>query len=149
MMIQQGDKVWVRLTKKHYGVCTGYGSDGEPWFVHNTSEAGVVETTRKGFAGNRPIYIEQRAPAGYEAVVAERARSLVGKDYSMLSFNCEHVANWAATGQAESKQVQQGVVATGLISAVLLAIANQNGTSVDGNGYRRDGSGRFAARRWW
>lgn len=96
-MISQGDKCWVQLNKKHYGVCTGYGSDGEPWFVHNTRDQGVVHCTRKGFAGNRPIQVEQRAAPGSEYDVAVRALSLVGRDFNMLSFNCEHAANLAVT----------------------------------------------------
>ena len=83
-MILQGDKCWVQVRKKHYGICTGYGSDGEPWFVHNTPEGGVVHTTRKAFAGNKPIHIEQRAQPGQEAQVAERAVALVGRSYSLL-----------------------------------------------------------------
>jgi len=148
MIIQIGDKCWVRSSKKHYGVCTGYGSDGEPWFVHNTRDGGVVHTTRKAFAGNRAIYIEQRAQPGTEALVAARALQLVGRRYDMLSFNCEHAANLAANGQAESKQVQQGVIVASLAGVLALVVANENGTSVDANGYRRK-KGRFASRRWW
>lgn len=147
-MISQGDKCWVQVNKKHYGVCTGFGSDGEPWFVHNTREGGVVHTTRKGFAGNRPIQVEQRAQPGQVANVVARALSLVGRTYDMLFFNCEHLANLAANGQAKSRQVQQGVMATGFLSLLFLALVNQNGTTVDDNGYRRNSSGRFASRRW-
>jgi hypothetical protein len=147
-MISQGDKCWVQsFLTKHYGVCTGLGPDGQLWFVHNTPDGGVVHATQSAFAGGRPIHVEQRAVPGQQAVVAARALSLVGRRYDLLSFNCEHVANLAANGRAESKQVQRGVVAT--VSLILLALANQNGTAVDRNGYRRDGSGRFASRRWW
>lgn len=150
--MRQGDKCWVQLNKRHYGICTGIGRDGEPWFVHNTREQGVVHTTRKGFAGNHPIYVEQHAAPGWGSTVVTNALSLVGRDYDMLFFNCEHVANLAATGTAESKQVQGGVAAAGvgtfLLGLVAVAI-NENGTSVDHNGYRRDASGRFASRRWW
>ena len=148
-MISQGDKCWVQSSKKHYGVCTGVGPDGQLWFVHNTRLGGVVHTTWKDFAGAWPVHVEQRAQLGQEAAVAERALSFVGQRYDLLFFNCEHVANLAANGKAESKQVQQGVVVTGIVSAILLALANQNGTSVDQHGYRRGGSGRFASRRWW
>ncbi|MET0793699.1 MAG: hypothetical protein ABW061_19420 [Polyangiaceae bacterium] len=149
MIIAQGDKCWVQGRKKHYGICTGYGTDGEPWFVHNTPEGGVVHTTRKGFAGNHAIYIEQRVAPGQEATVAARALALVGRKYSLLSFNCEHVANLAANGNAESKQVQGGLAIGAVLSAIVLVVANENGTSVDSSGYRRDTNGRFGSRRWW
>lgn len=148
MTIHIGDKCWTQLGKKHFGVCTGFGSDGEPWFVHNTRDGGVVHTTRKAFAGNRPIYVDQRAEPGHEGLVAARALELVGRRYDMFFFNCEHAANLAANGRAESKQVQHGVVVTSLVSLLVLVVANENGTSVDANGYRRK-RGRFASRRWW
>jgi hypothetical protein len=146
-MIVAGDKCWVQTTKKHYGVCTGHGPDGELWFVHNTREAGVVHTTHKGFAGNRPVYVEQRAEPSQAPEVVARAYSLVGSNYDLLSFNCEHVANLAANGSASSPQVQFAV--TGILASVaFLALLNQNGTSVDRQGFRRDNHGRFASRRW-
>lgn len=149
MILAQGDKCWVQSFVKHYGVCTGYSAHGEPCFVHNTPSGGVVHTTRAQFAGNLAIHIEQRARPGQEAVVAARALDLVGREYNLLFFNCEHAANLAATGKAESKQVQTGVVITTILSAIALAVANQNGTYVDHNGQRRNGTGRFASRRWW
>jgi hypothetical protein len=151
--LRKGDKCWVQLNKKHYGVFTGYGADGQPWFVHNTRGSGVVHETRKGFAGNHPIYIEQRAPLGQEESVVQRAFALVGRGYDMLAFNCEHVANYALNQKAESKQVQQGVVAAALVGlgtffVTVLAVAS-GGTSVDDNGYRRYANGQFAPRRRW
>jgi len=132
-MINRGDKCWVQLNKKHYGVCTGIGSDGALWFVHNTREGGVVHSTRKGFAGNREITVEQRAARGHADAIVNRAVSLVGRDYAMLSVNCEHVANLAANGAAESKQVREGAATAGLAMvflSMLTAVVNQNGTSV-------------------
>ncbi len=149
MSIMQGDKCWVQGSKKHYGVCTGLGADGQLWFVHNTPTGGVEHTNVTAFAWGRPIHVEQRAAPGMEAVVVARALALIGRQYNLLFFNCEHLANLAANGKAESPQVQQGVVLTSIIGGFVLALLNQNGTSVDGNGYRRDSSGRFASRRWW
>jgi hypothetical protein len=149
-MIRQGDKCWVWLfIKKHYGICTGFVG-GVPWFVHNTPDGGVVHTSLEGFAGRSPIHIEQRALAGQEAAVALRALKLVGHAYDLLNFNCEHAANLAANGVAESKQVKlAGAAAACLAAFSLLSLVNQNGTSVDRNGYRRDSGGRFGARLWW
>lgn len=143
-----GAKCWVRGTKKHYGICTGRGPDGELWFVHNTSDGGVVHTTRKGFAGNRLIVVETHAAPGTDQVVVARALSLVGRRYDLLSFNCEHTANLAATGKAESQQVQDGFFWTTLLAAGALLLLNENGTSIDTQGYRRAANGRFATRRW-
>jgi hypothetical protein len=148
-IIQQGDKCSVPGTVsliKHYGICVGFAQDGQALFVHNVAE-GVVLATEQGFATGRPITIEQRAQPGQESIVARRALALLGRKYNLLGFNCEHAANLAANGVAESKQVQRGVIAS--LSLAVLAYLNQNGTSVDQNGYRRNSSGQFASRRWW
>lgn len=147
--VWMGDKCWVQgKWKMHYGVCVGHDSRGEPLFVHNTQAGGVVLSDRLGFAGRRTINIASRAGPGQALVVAERARSFVGKKYDLLFFNCEHVANLATTGRAESPQVQQGV-GWSILGLLALAAINNNGTQVDQRGYRRDANGRFAARRWW
>lgn len=145
--IVKGDKCWVQGRKRHYGVCVGHDWSGRPEFVHNTPAGGVVYSNRQGFGGSRAIMVEQRAPAGRVDEVVARAWALVGKEYNLLFFNCEHVASLALTGKAESPQVQAGV-GWSLFGLLLLAIVNNNGTSVDGNGYRRNSSGRFASRRW-
>lgn len=41
----------------------------------------------------------------------KRARSRLGeKRYSVVTNNCEHLVNWARTGNAQSSQVQAGVM---------------------------------------
>ena len=147
LSIRRGDKCWVQTHKKHYGVCVGFEPDGTPQFVHNTTTGGVVLASRKGFAGNRPINIEQHAAIGQEEAVAKRALSLVGREYRLLSFNCEHTANLAVNGVATSPQVQRAGLLSLLIAAVL-GVVNNNGTSVGGDGRRRNGRGQFAKRRW-
>jgi len=158
MDLKQGDKCWVMTDngKKHYGVCSGFDEAGVPWLVHNTRDGGVVHTERKAFAGRRAVHIEQRAPEGAEALVAARALGLVGREYSVLNFNCEHAANLAAnlaaTGKAESKHVQDGMAMAGagaLALTVLLALVRENGTAMGGDGYRRTTTGQFGSRRWW
>jgi hypothetical protein len=149
--VKLGDKCSVpgKLSPliKPYGVCVGFAANGSPMFVHNVAE-GVVLAAEHGFAQGRVITIEQRALSGHESVVAQRALALVGRKYDLFTFNCEHAANLAANGRAESKQVQRGVVAAS-VGGLLLWLANENGTSVDRSGYRRNGGGRFASRRWW
>jgi hypothetical protein len=115
--------------------------------VHNTPDGGVEHVPEQAFTQGRAIYIEQRAVAGQETLVVQRALALVGRKYDLFAFNCEHAANLAANGRAESSQLQ-GMVRLGLAVAGLMLV-NQNGSAVDENGYRRDASGRFASRLWW
>ena len=44
MDIQKGDKCWVYIgaVTKHYGVCVGHDSHGQPRFIHNTARHGRV-----------------------------------------------------------------------------------------------------------
>jgi hypothetical protein len=153
--LQQGDKCWVRLDsgKKHYGVVVGFNKAGPAVFVHNTTRDGVVQTDRRGFAGRRDIRIEASAHPTERASVAARAQGWVGRDYDLLRFNCEHLANEATTGTRYSTQLQTaGWTATvlgSLLTAMLAAMANTNGTRVDHSGYRRNANGQFASRRWW
>lgn len=146
--IEVGDKVWVQgFLTRHYAVCTGRDSRGEPIFVHNTPAGGVERCSREVFAAGREIHVEQRVPVHRRVEIAARAESLIGKKYNLIFHNCEHVANLAVNGEAQSAQVQWALGLSVLAGAVLVA-ANNNGTYVDGSGYRRDSAGRFAARRW-
>lgn len=147
MNIKIGDKCRVDGWKNHYSVCVGHDWYGQPVFVHNTPAGGVERTDLAGFAAGRLIHIEQHAAPGDEDAVVARAISLIGQQYNLLLFNCEHVATYALTGRAESGQVQVGAVVTGL-AMIFLAVLNNNGTAVDSSGYRRNASGQFAARRW-
>ena len=144
----RGDLCWCQGSlKRHFGICTGVGADGEPWFIHATVGDGVVWTTRKGFAGNRPVEVEVQADPSEADDIVARATAQLGSPYALFAGNCEHVARLAATGRCESKQLQATVGAS-LLGLLAVALVNQNGTHVDAGGYRRDRSGRFASRRW-
>jgi len=141
-----GDVCWVQATKKHFGICVGVGPDRKHWFVHATPEGGVVCTTRKGFAGYRPVKVARPASPAKRQTIAKRAMSQVGRPYNVAFANCEHLANWAATGKAESPQLQRGVLLTGAAAAAVWGLSSLLGdkTWEDDNGYRRDSKGRFA-----
>jgi hypothetical protein len=54
--------------------------------------------------------------------MVRRIQTLVNTEYNVLSWNCEHVVNWALTGKAESPQLETAfwrlVFAVGLIAVV-------------------------------
>jgi hypothetical protein len=56
--------------------------------------------------------------------VARRAESRLGEDnYSLTSNNCEHLAEWAATGEARSPQVENRTpVAVGVASYAAVSV---------------------------
>ena len=122
--LQVGDKIRVdRLGYSHYGI---YG--GNNWFdgrevVHNSKGGGVIRSTLAEFADGAPIIIESRVARNYweQQAIADRAISLLGKKYDLVNFNCEHAANWAQSGKAESLQVQfaVGIALLGLLGVAL------------------------------
>jgi len=153
MSIEKGDKCWVYIgaVTKHYGVCIGHDAQGTPRFIHNTARHGkVTYATLAEFSGGKPVHVELRAMPGRADEVVRRAEQHLGTAYNLITFNCEHLANLATTGEATSWQVKAAGGIFGFLAVVGgLALANNNGTSIGSDGYRRDGSGRFATRRWW
>jgi hypothetical protein len=142
-----GDKIRVvgPFPTWHYGVVVGRRGSGEILVVHNDKDLRrVVETTLAEFAKNRPVEMVQRAKRGTEWQVAERAAELLGEPYDLWSFNCEHVANYAANGEAASPQVMSALLTLGI--AAVGALLLRGGKSWDpATGRYRDARGRFAA----
>lgn len=113
----------------HHGI-----SSGADTVIHYAGElrhhehAPVEETTLESFRKGAPIIIVRHRHPLPPDVVLERARSRLGeRQYSLLTNNCEHFANWCATGSACSRQVEQAVAAgaglvTTLGSLLLLAL---------------------------
>ena len=73
------------------------------------------------FSKGRDVYVHRKATGGYfeRQIILHRALSLVGKKYDLLTFNCEHAANLAQVGKAESPQVRGFVV----IALALIGLA--------------------------
>jgi len=111
--LQIGDKIRVKGTigVDHYGIYVGpRGGYGEN-IVHNDKAGGVRLVHLRDFSGGQPVIIEARVVNGRSAqeTVAQRALSLLGTEYDLISFNCEHLANYAQLGIGFSPQLQQGV----------------------------------------
>jgi hypothetical protein len=123
MELQIGDKLKVEGflgVIDHYGIYVGpRGPNGED-VVHNDKSGGVSLVHYSMFTSEPDCYFERVANNWYEReAIAQRALSLLGKEYNLFFFNCEHVANWAQTGMPFSAQLQ-GVVTVGLMAAVIL-----------------------------
>lgn len=142
---QHGDKIRTRsqrLPGWHYGVF-----DAErAMVIHNTVPGGVQYVAFADFA-NGDVFIEQRAPAGREDIVIWHARRLLGTQYDLLAFNCEHFANLVVTGKKESPQLQRAVAWTGLLglAAAVFEVGPFSATKYDRRvgQYRNKRTGRF------
>ena len=131
-VVQKGDIIYVdRVLYKHYGV---YNNDKS--VIHFSPPSGVEinpetayirETSLEEFLKGGTLQIDHSIKPGFPPEeIARRARCLVGtnlKKYNLLSNNCEHFARWCATGNLESKQVNQGVaIATGVAATAIVGL---------------------------
>lgn len=138
--LRHGDKAWTparRLPgKRHYGIW----DEEHRSFIHNTHPGGVQYASPERFVNGR-VFIEKRAAPGFEHEVVRRARTLLGRSYDLVLFNCEHFVNYAAHGVAKSPQLQ-GALGMALFGWLLSTLGGpEYDPAVD---RYRDGRGRFA-----
>ncbi len=84
---------------------------------------GPVEYVSWGtFARGNPVERVQHASRYPPDQIVERAQSRLGMSgFALFANNCEHFANWCATGTAESGQAQFAVGALALLTVCLAA----------------------------
>ena len=109
---------------EHYAVYAGVNiyEPRQDLFLENKINYGVRIIDYNGFVAENPEFLRIRRFVGneYERNLAmQRAWSLVGQKYNLLTFNCEHFANYVQNYEVKSNQVRAGLVLTGL--ALLLA----------------------------
>lgn len=105
----------------HYVVFLGE-QHGQLYFAVNLINQGVVVVSEHELTSysERFAPIEVRHFAGnvfQRQQAVQRAVAMRGKSYNLLSYNCEHYANYVQTGKASGTQVSNF---TGLASIVLL-----------------------------
>jgi hypothetical protein len=124
MRIHVGDKLRVpgAFGFYHYGIYIGAWGGHPHCVIHNAKLKEVELTTLEAFADGRPVELAERVARNrWEAAhIVERAFSLLGKNYDLLGFNCEHAANLALHGEAVSLAVR-GLFAVGAIVALVAA----------------------------
>jgi len=125
MTPQIGDKIRMHglMGVSHYGIYVGpRGPNGED-VVHNDKHNGVELVTFKKFSRGKEVTVVARVAESLDEQreIMARALSMLGRRYELLSFNCEHAANYALSGTAMSEKVN-GALAVGVMGG-LLAIA--------------------------
>lgn len=69
-----------------------------------------------------PINVRRFTGDSYQRQLAlDRAKAEIGRSYSLVDFNCEHLANYVQYGVRESQQVQAWKTGLGIAAGVLLA----------------------------
>lgn len=100
--IPVGARIVVPLSLyKHHGIYLGNGQ-----VAHNSKKHKrvCIETLEK-FSDGRKIHVSPPSAPVDSSKLTMEVRKLVGKSYSLLSFNCEHFLNQAMTGKPSSRQV--------------------------------------------
>ncbi len=110
----------------HFMVYVGI-QNGIPMVAENQNDVGVrFNSLKNALAGNVIKRFEKFG--GTEAqrrLVIPRIKNLLGKSYDLIIFNCEHFARYIASGNAESKQVDN-IAKIAIGSGSLLLIGSRN-----------------------
>jgi hypothetical protein len=110
----------------HHGIDMGDGTvvHARPDDFRNPFAGGsVVRTSLEEFADGQPVRTTAEPPAVFSpAEVARRAAAHVGRQgYCPVVANCEHFANWCATGERRSRQVEAVVRRVVTVAATVVA----------------------------
>jgi len=122
-MFNVGDMIEVdRFVYRHVGRYVGPQTFDGRDVVHNDKNGGVVLSTLAEFSGGKPVKLRQAAPVNcfQRQEIANRALSLLGQKFDLLTFNCEHAATWAENGEAQSPQLQGALLLLGIFGLLAL-----------------------------
>ena len=111
-----------RFGYTHVGIYVGPRTlDGRD-VVHNDKSKGVVLATLADFSGEAAVVLHKPATGDYfqREATANRAFSLIGKEFDLFRFNCEHAANFIQSGQAKSPQLEGALF---VIACIVIAFA--------------------------
>ena len=113
---------------QHHGIYVGYDANGQHWFLENHHVGGVRYITAENFfKGISADKIRIQHFTGYQSQRSDAvnvAKSMVGRSYDLLRYNCEHYSNEVQYGKPESTQVTVGLaVVAGLFVCLFASMA--------------------------
>ncbi len=110
----------------HFMVYVGI-QNGIPMVAENQNDVGVrFNSLKNALAGNVIKRFEKFwGTEAQRRLVIPRIKNLLGKSYDLIIFNCEHFARYIASGNAESKQVDN-IAKIAIGSGSLLLIGSRN-----------------------
>lgn len=111
---------------EHFGVVTVVPMWGEPLVISSSGKVGrVVEQPLSEFAGGQEVRAYGYPGQLSVFEVVSRARSQVGREYSVLTWNCEHFVRWVHGLKPESPQLlRAALIGASLLGIYLLARRN-------------------------
>jgi hypothetical protein len=126
--LEVGDMIGVtRFGYTHVGIFVGPRRFDGYDVVHNDKGNAVILSSQADFAQGSPIQIWKKASGNIfeREAIANRALALLGRRFDLLMFNCEHAANLAQSGRAESPQLV-GAAFLGLALLGLFALSRRS-----------------------
>lgn len=116
--------VWVFPFFRHKGIVSDRFLGGKPMVLSNSARArGVAEEPWEVFSAGQAVLVEGYPGSLAPRAVVQRARSLVGTQYDLLRWNCEHLISYAHGLTPKSPQVAV-VMAAALIAAMMVLAAD-------------------------
>ncbi len=104
----------------HVGIVTERRIDGYPTVISNSQKVGhVAEETLPEFAGAGLVRVLGYLGNLEPSIVLRRARSQLGRGWSLVYSNCEHFVRWAHGLRPVSPQLRAGLA----IGSFVLLIA--------------------------
>lgn len=113
---------------QHHIIYLGKDKNGNRLFIENSISKGVhivneAQVFKDGCQITRIEKFNGTPQQRNDAI--QRALKLIGKNYNLINFNCEHFANIVQYKLIESKQVQLGTgLGLGLIALIIGIFAN-------------------------
>ena len=94
----------------HFGISAGYDK-----VIHNCKKYGVIESSISEFAQGGEIWVCEITSEDLQRAY-ENAKSLIGKPYDLISYNCEHFVNDVHGKGKNSVQIQRAFINGGGIA---------------------------------
>lgn len=120
-----GDRIVVPKSNlrlvQHHVIYLGYDDNGIGWFAENKIGVGVQIVSAEVFLRDisEITRIEVFRGTDEQRINAvQNAMALVGTNYDLLQFNCEHYANVVQHQQKVSNQVKTGIF-LGIVTAFI------------------------------
>jgi hypothetical protein len=127
LALQPGDRIVIPKSQmgmvQHHALYIGTNSSGEDLIIENKIGYGIRIVTAKDFFSEciGITKVERFCGTNQERRSRiERALSMVGVPYDLITYNCEHFANDIQHGIARSRQIETGLLALAIAAVFWL-----------------------------
>jgi Lecithin retinol acyltransferase len=114
----------------HHGIFIGHNGFGIPLVAENQRGYGVQIVSLETFMKHDEslLWRIERFPgsAAERRQVVPRIKALLGKEYDLINFNCEHLAELVQYGKSKSNQVTNGFLAAIVGAFIVGAIVSND-----------------------